>query len=387
MATVTKRRWRTASGEKREGWRLAYTDNEGQRRFEQFTTKKAADDRRVQVENELSRGLHVADAATVTVTEACDNWIKKGEIDDLEWGTLKQRKELVRNHIVPLLGKEKLSRLTVPKVEAFRDTLVETRSRIMAAKIVRALSSVLIEASRQGLVGQNVAANVTVKKKGRDEAPIKIPETEQMKAILAAAQSLGNEIPEAYPFVLLIASAGLRGSEMRGLAWPNIDFRANTVTVTQRADQRGIIGKCKSKAAYRTIPIAPAVVTALKAWKLRCPPSEMDLVFPNENGRPIHVNNLREYRWLPVLKGAGMARTTGERDCKNRKIYDLDWGLHDLRHFCASRWIKQKIDLKRLTTWLGHSSVAITLDIYGHLIKDEDEDARIIAAAQAELMA
>lgn len=387
MATVKKRVWATAKGEKREAWRVSYTDADGERQHKQFALKRDADAYRIKAEGELALGIHTADAASVTVAEACDIWIKKGETDDLEWGTIKQRREVCNLHIKPLLGKEKLSRLTMPKIEAFRDSLVETRSRLMASKAVRFLSSVLIEAMRQGLVAQNVARGVKVKNRGRDEAPTIIPEVSELKAMLEAAKSLDNEAPETYPLILLAISAGLRGSELRGLRWPDLDFKAATVTVRQRADQRGVIGKCKSKAAYRTIPLAPAVIVAFKAWKLRCPPSDLDLVFPNGEGRPIHVNNLREYRWQPILKAVGAAVPTGRFDCKGREIYEHKYGMHDLRHACASRWIKQKIDLKRLTTWLGHSSVQITLDVYGHLIKDEHEDAAIVAAANAELMA
>lgn len=387
MATVKKRTWTSAKGEIKEGWRVAYTDNTGKRRFKQFEKKRDADAYRIKAEGEVSLGIHTADAASITVAEACDIWVKKGIAEDLEWGTIKQRKELCNLHIKPLIGTEKLSRLKMPNIEAFRDSLIETRSRIMAHKVTRALSSVLIEAMRQGLVAQNVASDVTVKMRGRDEARIEIPDKAVLRSMLDAAMRLDNEHPETYPLILLAISAGLRSSELRGLRWPDLDLKAQTLTVRQRADQRGILGKCKSKAAYRTIPIAAAVVTALKAWRLRCPPSDLNLVFPNEAGRPIFPNNLREVRWLPVLKAIGAATDTGKKDRKGRKVWDLKWGLHDLRHACASRWIKQKIDLKRLTTWLGHSSVAITLDIYGHLIKDEEEDAAIVAAASAELMA
>ena len=385
MATVKKRTWKTARGERKEAWRVSYSDNEGKRWHKQFDLKRDADAFRIKAEGELAIGIHTADAASVTVGEACDVWIRKGEADDLEWGTIKQRKELARLHIQPLLGAEKLSRLTMPKVEAFKDSLLQTRSRVMAGKVVRALSSVLIEAMRQGLVAQNVARGVKVKRKGNEESPVVIPTIEELKAMLQAAQQLGNA-PETYPFILLAISAGLRGSELRGLRWPDLDLKDGTVTIKQRADQRGVIGKCKSKAAYRTIPLAAPVVTAFKAWRLRCPPCDLDLVFPNGEGRPIHVNNLREYRWEPILKAVGAATPTGRKDVKGREIWEHKYGLHDLRHACASRWIKQKIDLKRLTTWLGHSSVQITLDIYGHLIKDEQEDATIVAASAAELM-
>ena len=61
------------------------------------------------------------------------------------------------------------------------------------------------------------------------------------------------------------------------------------------------------------------------------------------------------------------------------------YGLHALRHAAASGWIAQKIDLKRLQSWIGHSSIQITLDTYGHLIEDKEQDAAIAEAAQSYL--
>jgi integrase len=71
----------------------------------------------------------------------------------------------------------------------------------------------------------------------------------------------------------------------------------------------------------------------------------------------------------------------------HRSTRTFRYAFHCLRHAAASAWIKQRVDLRRLTTWLGHSSVQITLDTYGHLIKDEQGDAALVAAAQAELLA
>jgi integrase len=387
MATVNKRRWKAADGKFKEAWRIAYTDREGKRRFEQVPTKRQADARRIQIEGDLNKGVHVADAATITVAEACDLWIAAGEADGLEWGTLKQRRTLCRLHIKPLIGDRRLARLTVPEIETFRDALVATRPRVTSAKTVRALSSVLNEAMRRGLLGQNVATNVKVKNKSRDEEPVAIPDRGDLKGIITAALSLGNDIPEVHPMLLLDISTGLRGSELRGLRWPDLDFKTNTVNVRQRADERCILGKLKSKAAYRTIPVATEVMMVMKAWKLRCPPSQDDLVFPNREGKPIHPNSLREDRWQPVLIRAELTRKTERKDSTGRWIHEHKYGMHHLRHACASRWIRQNVDLKSLTRWMGHSSVAITINIYGHLLKDEERDAAIVAASYAELMA
>ena len=78
---------------------------------------------------------------------------------------------------------------------------------------------------------------------------------------------------------------------------------------------------------------------------------------------------------------------SGKSDRDGNDIPHALYDFHALRHYAASAWIKQRVDLKRLTTWLGHSSVSLTLDVYGHLLTDDQGDAAIVAAMAAELLA
>ena len=118
---------------------------------------------------------------------------------------------------------------------------------------------------------------------------------------------------------------------------------------------------------------------------LRAPHSE--LMFPNsEGGVRLHSNMLNRDYW-PLQVAAGLTSDTGETGQGGEPIVRARYDFHSLRHAAASAWIKHRVDLRRLTTWLGHSSVQITLDTYGHLIKDEQGDAALVAAAQAELLA
>jgi integrase len=292
--------------------------------------------------------------------------LAKAEGEGRERSTIKQYRELARLHIKPLIGAERLSRLSMPAVEAYRDALVATRSRAMAGKAVRALSSIITEAQRRGLVAQNVAKGVKVIRSSRDRTKVVIPAREELKAMLAAADA------DFRPLLLTAIFTGLRSSELRGLRWADVDLKTGLVTVSQRADQWGAIGSPKSQAGSRTVPVPAAVISELRAWKLRAPHSKLDLAFPNEDGGVQWHSNLLRRRFWPLQAAVGMEKR---------------YSLHALRHAAASAWIKQGIDLKRLTTWMGHSSVQITLDTYGHLLADASGDAALVAAAQAELLA
>ena len=162
MATVRKRTWRSGDTEK-TAWIVDYMDQDGIRRLKTFKTKKEADAEETKIRHEVSQGTHTADSASVTVAEAAERWIKGREIDGVERSTLAQYRQHIDLHIVPLIGKVKLSRLTKPGVNQFRETLLETRSRAMAVKVLQSFRSIIADAEGRGLVSQNVARGVSIK--------------------------------------------------------------------------------------------------------------------------------------------------------------------------------------------------------------------------------
>ena len=366
MSSTRKRSWIDGKGEARQAWLVDYRDAGGVRRAKQFARKKDADAWSTQAAWQVSQGVHTPDSQSITVAAAAEQWIKRAEAEGRERSTIKQYKELANLHVIPLIGAEKLSRLSMPSVEAFRDKLVESRSRAMAGKAVRALSSILTEAQRRGQVAQNVAKGVKVIRASRDRANVVIPTRAELKAMLDKAGA------EFRPMLLTAIVTGMRSSELRGLRWSDINLQAGTITVAQRADQWGKIGSPKSKAGRRTIPIAPPVAQELREWKLRCPKGDLELAFPNGEGSVAHHSNILRRQYRPAQTAAGIAKP---------------YGLHALRHAAASAWIKQGIDLKRLSAWMGHSSVQITLDTYGHLIGDEQGDSAIVSASLKGLLA
>ncbi|MEO0440924.1 MAG: site-specific integrase, partial [Pseudomonadota bacterium] len=265
------------------------------------------------------------------------------------------------------------------------DDLLKTRSHAMTKKAVQALSSIINEAMRRGLVAQNVAKGVnTGKKKGRT-ARVVIPERSELRAMIKVCQD--GELALILTFIF----TGIRASEFRGLPWRDVDLSANELRVSQRADQWCQIGPPKSDAGYRTIPLPDVVVTALRRWKLACPPSTLDLVFPSGAGTPFGYQNLLRRVFFPIQIRAGITRpVTGKggkpkRDADGNPMVNGKYGFHALRHAAASGWIDQNIDLKRLQTWMGHESIQITLDTYGHLISDKAKDAAIASEAERAL--
>lgn len=370
MTTIRKRVWTNAQGETKTAWQVDYRDNLNRRRSKQFERKKQAETFLTTASWEVSQGIHTPDSASITVSKAAKLWIARGEADELERSTLKEYRSLVTNHIEPLIGDRKLNKLKRLSVENYRDELSKTRSSAMVKKSLVALSSILTEAQRLELVVVNAARGVKVgrskeRKDTKGAGQVVIPGRDELKAMIAAANDRER------PLIMTAIFTGLRVSELRGLRWTDIDFDAGTLSVSQRADTFGQIGPPKSQAGIRSVPIPSMLIAELKRWKLQAPLSKLDLAFPSAVGTPFGYQNLLRRVFFPLQDRAGL---------------ETRYGFHALRHAAASTWIEQKIDLKRLQVWMGHSSIKITLDTYGHLIKDADKDAAIAEATQDLLL-
>jgi integrase len=173
---------------------------------------------------------------------------------------------------------------------------------------------------------------------------------------------------------------GLRASELRGLTWAHVDLDQRELHVRQRADRYNQIGRPKSEAGERTVPFSSIVTNTLKEWKLACPHGE--LVFPTRRGRIERLPNIVARGLIPAWIKAGVVTPDGKAKYT---------GLHSLRHFYASWCINRSEDgglelpLKTVQSRLGHSTLAMTADTYGHLFPRGD-DREELEAGQRGLL-
>lgn len=385
MTAIRKRTWTTPSGEPKTAWLVDYKDQAGKRRAKQFARKKDAEAWRVGAEHEVAVGTHTADRDSITVAVAAELWVEKAEREGRERSTTDAYRSIIKLHIVPFLGGRRLSSLTRPMIEQYRDDLLIQRSRAMAGKAVRSLSMLMTEAQRRGFVAQNVAKDVRVVRPSRDRARVVIPSRAELRALLEAAG------PNERAIIMTVIATGIRASELRGLPWRDVDLKRARLTVSQRSDAWSVIGSPKSAAGTRSIPMPPELVVALLEWKLRAAPNDLGLVFPSKVGTPYSHSNLLRRLYGPLQVRAGVADPVLDMhgalklDEKGQPLMKARYGFHALRHAAASAWIEARVDLKRLQVWLGHESVQMTIDLYGHLMIDEDKDDEFALASSREL--
>jgi integrase len=216
-------------------------------------------------------------------------------------------------------------------------------------------------AVRDGLLARNPAVSVERPGVARKEAAHLDPE--QVTQLLKAAES-----SRYHKALLLIATTGLRRGECLALRWSDVDIDAGVLRVrdtVQRIDGKLSTGPVKTDRSRRSIPLSPAVIAMLRRHRVTQLEERMraanqwadtGLVFTTELGHVVEPRNL-----LRVVEAAA-------------KRISLDGvGAHTLRHSAATAWLEAGVHIKQVSDLLGHSSVAITGDVYGH---GSDQSAR-----------
>jgi integrase len=377
MASIRKRT--LPSG--RVVWQADYLDGGGKRRSKHFDRKTDADGYLVKIRHDVSRGLHVADSQSITVADAGKLWIERAERDGLERSTVNQYVAHLKHHITPEIGTVKLSALTPPRVNQFADKLLETRSRVLARKVLTSLGSLIDEAMRRGLAAHNPVRAVKIRNSSREDEgdAVEMPTRDELRAILNTVSGRWR------PLIVTTMFTGLRGSEIRGLTWPDVDLKAGVLRVRRRADSWGRFGSPKSKAGKRDIALAPIVLNALREWKLACPVTKENLVFPAPSGGILsHACILKDGFW-PLQIAAGVVTSHIDKE-SGKAVLDAKYSLHALRHAAAAMFIEQGFGPKKVQTLMGHGSIRLTYDTYGYLFKTEDEDRAGMAQIEARLL-
>ncbi|MFW3168964.1 tyrosine-type recombinase/integrase [Geodermatophilus sp. CPCC 206100] len=267
---------------------------------------------------------------------------------------------VARTHILPSsIGRLTLDRIRPSHVEGW---VVELRRKGLAESTIRSaytiLRAVLDTAVRDGALGANPAAAIRRPRVTAKEAPYLTPA--QVAELLRAAE--GSRYA---PLFALLVHTGLRRGEALGLQWSDVDLAHGILRVRgtlSRVDGELVVTEPKTAKSKRFVPISEPAERLLRAqqeaqaeerrhaasaWR------QTGFVFTTEAGEPCDPRNA--FRALRVAAAkAGLPQA----------------GLHTLRHSAASVMLTRGVPLKVVSEILGHSSIAITGDIYGHVSPD-----------------
>jgi len=342
--------------------------------YKTFLTLKEA---RYFAQHELPK-LHPSRSAEIkSVDQAIQKWLDTCEYegrqgkDPVSAATVEgyaYRASIMRSY----RWEKQLHELESPDIVAFRSWLLKEYSRDQAKKVLSSFHSVLLEMVTQGVLAVDPAASISIQQ-SRYQEPVQIPSVAEVKAILAAADQLANHknywIAQAWeryrPMIYLAADSGMRPQEY--LVLPLADLLDQGVRVTQALNRSNQIGPPKSRAARRYIPVGSETLNMAKAYKDgHEDPNPAKLLFPGEHGQHQRYNNYLRRGWHTLMEKAGLMQ---EAELDGNVVLETMYTPYSLRHFFASMLIAQNKDLKTIQERMGHEDAAMTLNVYGHLIR------------------
>ena len=306
-------------------------------------------------------GIDYGRARTYTVGSWLEVWMENYAKLKLRPSTFKTSQGFLQNHIKPQIGNIPLAELSSLDLQKFYKHLLEGGrvDRIEAKKNPKGLAPKTVRNIHQMICS---AYNLAMEQKLVNKSPTQgcaLPKVEHKEMKTLTADQLSAFFREAkesgvYELYYLDLATGLRRGELLGLKWTDVDFDRGALKIQRaisRQNGKVVEAPLKTKNAYRTLPLSADAIDILKTQKKKVSSSEW--VFPSPTGGPMSPDSVL-HMLHRVLKRAGLPRIR----------------FHDLRHTFATMALQNGVDVKTVSSMLGHYSAGFTLDTYAHVTTD-----------------
>ena len=308
-----------------------------------------------------SQRLDVSKAGTYTVSSWVRTWYEVYAEPRIRPNTKSYYTNYIENHIIPGIGSIPLDKLTTIQIQRFYKHLLDGGrvDRIEAKKKPKGLAPKTVRNIHQ-MIGS--AYNLAMEQRLVTKNPTQgcaLPKVEHKEMKTLTADQLGAFFQEArdsgvYELYYLDLATGLRRGELLGLKWTDIDLDRGVLKIQRaisRQNGKVVEAPLKTKNAYRTLPLSADAIDVLMQQRRKTGNSEW--VFPSPTGGPMSPDSVL-HMLQRVLKRAGLPRIR----------------FHDLRHTFATMALQNGVDVKTVSSMLGHYSAGFTLDTYAHVTTD-----------------
>ena len=348
-----------------EAWVFSVKDNKKLRKT--FKNLAEAKGWRADATSAVRKGT-LRSPSRITLREATSDWLKSAEDglirtrsgDRYKPSALRSYRASLEQRVLPELGSVRLSALTRVDVQDYADRLL---SEGLDPSTIRNTLMPLRAIYRRALVRGEVTINPTM--------GLELPAVRGRRDRIASPQeaaALIDALPEHDRARWATALyAGLRRGELMALRWEDVDLQKNVITVSRSWDVRAGVIEPKSQRGNRAVPLAMVLKNILIRHRFLTGRSQ-GLVFGRSAGRPFNDTSV-----------SGRALTAWKAENRKRRESGAPLlapiTLHDCRHTFASLMIAAGVNAKALSVYMGHASVMITLDRYGHLFPGNEEEA------------
>jgi integrase len=325
-------------------------------------TKTAVLERLRIVQRQVADGLPMPDDR-VTVSELLDRWQNDVLRHQVAESAYMNYVAIGDYHIRPTLGSSRLTKLAPSDVDALLSRKLDDGYSVSTVRRIRAvLAQALAQGERWGLVVRNVAAVTRGPRDRRRQGRTLTPA--QAQTLLAALK--GDRYEALFMTMLAL---GLRRGEALGLRWADVNLEKGTLTVRHALKREStglVLGEVKTTTSRRAINLPGPLVATLAAHRNRQIASQLaapewddgDFVFTTQTGSPLDPRNI--YRTcVGITERAGLGR----------------WHPHELRHSAASIMLAAGVPIEVVSNILGHSSIRVTADVYGHILDPQRQQA------------
>ena len=310
-------------------------------------------------------------ASTPSFADLVDQWLTWLATTDKTRNTLHSYEGLARRHLVPVFGARPAADITPQDLQNHIDSLRASGLSPATCQRVLSVARQVYKWATKRVEGITVNPAREVDRPTQSKQSVKMPSAQAVQLVLGAIDRQGSRWLAV--FALLAASTGARRGELCALRWADVDLEQRTVSISRSVNRWREIGSTKTHAA-RTVPLGDTALAALHGWKaetlnevrqaegdIRTLPGEW-LVFPSDDGPTMPRNPDAVTRAL----SRALARFRAEHP--EIELADRVW-MHGLRHYAASNLMRggDAVETARL---LGHSTPAVTLNVYGHPLDD-----------------
>ncbi len=317
----------------------------GKRKWFRGGTKKDAERILNEKVSEFHQGTY-REIPKINFKDFTEHWLNTYAGANVKPSTMAGYKHIISKRLIPKFGHLQMTDISTGGLQ----TYVAERRKSVSGK--SALNEVLIikqmfkHAHKWGYIKINPAEYIERPKITKVE--IEILDPSEVKLLLEHTDDL-------YKSAFLTAIlTGIRAGELWALQWGDIDWNKKRLLI-RKSVWKNKFQTPKSKKAIRNIDLPDILIPELRKWKLRCPLSEHDLMFPSAEGAFTNHDNARNRHFASALRKAKLRHVS----------------FHSLRHTNASMRIQAGQNIKYISSQMGHASIKITLDTYGHLFNDE----------------
>ena len=337
---------------KTKKWEYDYKDLKGKRRIKKgFNTKAEAERAFAKRCEELNKGINPINKKT-NIKDAGELYLRLHASTNCKPSTYQTYLGYLNNIIVPFFGDLNINEISPILIKEFMKQMQDKgRANATINKYIKFISALY-----NFMIDSDIAVrNPLVRIKSLKEVKNKKIRALCTEVVLALLSKKKKIYPDFYPLLFTAIFTGMRQGEIMALTWDSINWITKKITIDKNYTH-GKLGTPKT-GKIRVIDMSDELVKVLREWRITCPHSEYNLIFPNNEGNYQSAENMMKRRFLPALNRAGIDKIR----------------FHDLRHTYASLLLANGAPMKYVQYQLGHSSITMTMDLYTHLLPEVND--------------